>query len=137
MALIKFTESETVYVVVTGRLYGLKFRESVGEKQKPMASFAIAYDIYRDEFGNIKNRYMNCVCWSVLAEYIGELQDRQDRPSVMICGKLRQYEYENEQREQIECDFIQIQQTTTMTRQEERKAKRKKNEADDFDDINF
>lgn len=134
MALIKYPPDNPEYTLVTGRLYSLKFRESVGEKGKPMTTFALAYDWKKDEFDKPCNLYMNCVAWGALAEYISELQERQDKPSVMVCGKIKASEYRGESREQLEVDFIQLQPTTIT---EEKKPKRKKTEEEPFDDINF
>ncbi len=137
MALIRYKQDDSEYAIVTGRMHNIKFRESVGDKGKPLATFSIAYDWTKDEFDKPCNLYMNCVAWSNLAEFVGELIERKDRTSVLVAGKVKVNEWNGERREQIECDFIQLQQTTTFTVQEEPKPKRKKEEVDDFDDINF
>lgn len=134
MAIIKYIEDEATYATVTGRLCNIKFRESVGKNAKPMATFSAAYDYERDEFDKPTNLYMNCIAWGDLAEYIGELQDNQEKPRVLVCGRLKTSEWKGESREQLEADFIMLQPTTIIT--EEKKPKRKKGE-EDYEDINF
>ena len=136
MAIIKYTQDEITYAIVTGRLYSLKYRESVGDKGKPMATFSIAYDWKKDEFDKAINLYMNCICWSALAEFIGELQERQDKPNVMVCGKIKVSEWNGESREQLEADYIQLQPTTTVVT-EEKKPKQKKVVEPEDEDLPF
>lgn len=133
MAIIKYTESDTTYAIVTGRIYSLKVRET--QSGKPMATFSVAYDYHRDEFDKPTNVYMNCIAWSTLAEFIGGLQERQDKPSIMVCGKIKVSEWNGESREQLEVDFIQLQPTTTVA--EEKKPKHKKIENEIDEDLNF
>lgn len=135
MAIIKYTQDEATYATVTGRLCNIKFRESVGQNAKPMATFSVAYDYARDEFDKPTNLYMNCIAWGDLAEYIGELQDSQERHRVLVCGKLKVSEWNGESREQVEADFIMLQ-PTIIASTEEKKQKLKKT-GDDFEDINF
>ena len=134
MAIIKYIQDETTYATVTGRLCNIKFRESVGSKGKAVATFSVAYDYARDEFDKPTNLYMNCIAWGDLAEYIGELQDSQERHRVLVCGRLKTNEWKGESREQLEADFIMLQPTTIIT--EEKKPKSKKT-PEDYDDINF
>lgn len=124
MAIIKYTQDETTYAIVTGRIYSIRYKDSVGQNAKPMATFSIAYDWKKDEFDKPTNVYINCVAWGNLAEYISELQDRQDKPNLIACGKLKTSEWNGESREQVECDYISIQPTTTEVG--EKKPKQKK-----------
>lgn len=134
MAIIKYTQDDTTYASVTGRLYSIRYKESVGQNAKPMATFSVAVDYKNDQFDKPTNVYINCIAWGNLAEYIGELQDGQEKHRVLVCGKLRMSEYKGESREQLEADFIILQPTTIIT--EEKKPKRKKVE-EDYEDINF
>ena len=133
MAIIKYTQDETTYAIVTGRLYRIRYKESVGQNAKPMTAFSVAYDYSRDEFDKPTNLYMNCIAWGDLAEYIGELQDSQERHRVLVCGRLKTSDWKGESREQLEADFIMLQPTTIIT--EEKKSKRKK--VEEYEDINF
>ena len=133
MALIKWRENDTEYMLATGVVYGLKFNKTRNDKQ--YASFSIAYGYTHDEFNKPINLYVSCKAWASLAEYIKSLDDGVHKIRVLVCGKLQTNEYQGTTREEILCDFIigQPIADTAVKREEERRKK----EDDSWDDINF
>lgn len=132
--LIKYEQDGQAYAMASGRVYGMKFRETTNGK--PMCTFSIAYDHCKDEFGDRdKNKYINCIAFAYLAEYIKSLDDGKHNVTVMACGKLQTNEYKGNTREEILCNFIigQPIADATVKRMEEQ---RKKDE-NDWDDIDF
>ena len=135
MALIKQTQDDVTYAIATGRIYSVRYRDSVGKNNKPMATFSVGYDYTLDDEGKAVNLYISCVVWGNLAEYIGELADRQDKPNLIACGKLKTSEYNDTIREQIEVDYVSLQPTTTEVG--EKKPKQKKVVEPEDEDLPF
>ncbi len=131
MALIRYKQDDSEYAIATGRIYNIKFRESVGDKGKPLATFSIAVGYFRDEFQAIKNIYKNCVCWGGLAEYANWLFENE-KHEVLATGTVKSNTYNGEVREQIEVTFI-----IPQPEIEQAQPSKRKNDEDSFDDINF
>lgn len=132
--LIKYEQDGQTYAAVTGVVYSLKSRQT--QKGKPMATFSVAYGIEQSEFGDrTQNKFMNCIAFASLAEYITSLDDGVHKSRVLACGKLQTNEYQGTAREEILCDFIigQPIAETTIKRVEEQQQK----EEDSWGDINF
>lgn len=132
--LIKYEHDGQSYAQVSGCVYNLKSRET--QSGKPMATFSIAYGTEKSEFGDsTQNKYMNCIAFASLAEYITSLNDGVHKSRVLACGKLQTNEYKGTTREEILCDFIigQPIADATVKRVEEQRKK----EDESWDDINF
>ena len=61
--------------------------------------------------------------------------DRQDKPNLIACGKIRTSEYNDTIREQIEVDYVSLQPTTTEVG--EKKSKQKKVVEPEDEDLPF
>lgn len=101
------TEKDGIkYVAVDGKMCNLKYRASVGKHGKPFATFSVAYDYEYDEFGQVKNKYINCCAWADIAE-IAYCLSEQGKLRISAKGRLRISEYNGEQKEQLECTWIE------------------------------
>lgn len=106
MAILKYTENEATYASADGRLYGVRYKESYGRNNKPYIKFRIAFDYERTDFDTVENKYLSCCGWNDIAERIAYLSDN-NRLRVKVSGKLKQFEYDGEQREQLEVTFVE------------------------------
>ena len=130
MALLKYTENEITYAQADGKLYGVKYNECYGKNGKPFARFSIAYDYEKDEFGDAKNKYLYCATWGELAELINYFSE-QNKLRVKVSGKLKTFECNGEQREQLECTWVEpLYEIPAQTKQVKKKPK---DEFDEFD----
>lgn len=133
--LLKYEHESQTYAQASGVVYNLKSRET--KSAKAMTVFSLAFGIKESEFADrTQNKYINCIAFASLAEYINSLNDGVHKIRVLVCGKLQTSEYQGNTREEILCDFIigQPIADTTIKREEER---RKKEEDDADDEINF
>ena len=106
MALLKYTQDETSYVEVDGKLYCVKYRECYGKNQKPFVRFSVAYDYEVDDFGSKKNKYISCTAWGNIAEIVNYLSE-QNRLQVKVSGKIEESEWQGEKRENLTVTFIE------------------------------
>ena len=131
---LKHEQDGQTYAKASGRVYNLKHRET--QTGKAMTTFSIAYGTEKADFGDqVQNKYINCIAFAYLAEYIKSLDDGKHKINLLVCGKLQVNEYQGNTREEILCDFIigqPIADTTVKRIEQERKK-----EDDSWDDINF
>ena len=133
--LLRYKTDTTEYAQVSGRVYFIKYRESVGQNNKPMATFAVACGREKDDYDKWTNLYMNCLAWSNIAELIGEIAESDSKVSVIVCGEIKQNEYNGKITEQLIADYIAIQQDHIG--EQSKKAKHKVKNENDFDDIEY
>lgn len=119
MAIIKWQEEDTVFALSTGMLRNLKVGETQSGKQ--YARFSLSYDYRKDEFDESVSKYISCIAWSDLAEYMGQFVDRQENIRLLVCGKLKVNEWKGKQIEQIECDYIAPQPQAEVTVQRKKR----------------
>lgn len=119
MSIIRYKQNEIEYCITTGRLINTKLTKT---DDNARTSFMIAYQYSRDDFDNLVSDNINCIAWGNLAEFIKSIPYKIQ---VMVVGKIHTYIWENEEKEQLVCDFIIPQPNI----------KRKRNKSNGLDDL--
>lgn len=100
MAIIKYIDNQTEYCIVTGRLFNVKLTQN---EESSRANFMIAYNYHLDDFDNLVSDNMYCIAWNDLALFVKSIPYKT---SIMVVGKIKKYQWNDEQREEFMCDFI-------------------------------
>ena len=108
----------------------MHYYDNVGSKGKRLARFGVAYGYETDDFGEVKNKYKNCIAWGNLADF---MQNLEQRTKVRIDGYCEENEYNGEIREQIRCEFITVLQEPP-TSEPEKPKKKDKAQSSDWED---
>ncbi len=100
MAIIRYKQKEIEYCIITGRMFNVKLTQS---EESSRTNFTIAYNYSLDDFDNLVNDKMYCVAWNDLAIFVKSIPYKT---SVMAVGKIKQYTWNGETREEFVCDFV-------------------------------
>lgn len=126
----KYHENEPECLLI-GTIGKVTYYDNVGSKGKRLARFGVAYGYETDDFGEVHNKYKNCIAWGNLADF---MQNLEPKTKVRIDGYCEENEYNGEIREQIRCEFITVLQEPLIS---EEKLQKPKAQADDWKDIEY
>lgn len=126
---VQYHENEPECLLI-GTIGKVHYYDNMGSKNKRLARFGVAYGYETDDFGEVKNKYKNCIAWGNLADFANSLEPRT---KVKIDGYLEENDYNGETREQIRCEFITVLQEPSESEQEKPK-KKEKAQASDWED---
>ena len=114
-------------VVLVGTAYGVNYYGTEDGRKTSFCRLRCNYG-FVNEFGD-KNQqlYITCVAFGEKADYIAAVTDTA-KPTLLICGRWEEREYNGEMKEQVVVEWVSVQPTLPAT---------KKKREEDFSDIDI
>lgn len=120
-------DKENNSAALVGTAYNVKYYGVDDGRENSFCRLRLNYGFKTDEFGDRHQLYFTCVAYGALADYIQAVTEGE-KPTLLICGRWEEREYNGEKKEQVVVEYVSVQPTLPAA---------KKKREDDFSDIDI
>ena len=120
-------DKENNSAALVGTAYGIRYYGIDDGRETSFCRFRCNYGFRESDFGDKEQLYFTCVAFGEKADYIAAVTDNA-KPTLLICGRWEEREYNGEMKEQVVVEYVSVQPTLPAA---------KKKREDDFSDIDI
>ena len=120
-------DKENNSAALVGTAYGVKYYGIEDGRENSFCRLRLNYGFAIDQFGDKEQLYFTCVAFGEKADYIAAVTENA-KPTLLICGRWEEREYNGEKKEQVVVEWVSVQPTLPAA---------KKKWEEDFSDIDI